>query len=45
MCLEHNLDWKTYLSGQAYDGATNIGDQYNGLQSVIKVENPSGCLC
>lgn len=41
VCLEHNLDCKTYLIGQAYDGASNMRGEYNGLQSIIKAENPS----
>lgn len=41
VCLEHNLDWKKYLVGQAYDGASNMRGQYCGLQSIIRTENPS----
>jgi len=39
VCLEHNLDWKTYIIGQAYDSI--MRGQYNGLQSIIRAENTS----
>lgn len=34
-----NLDWKTNLIGQSYDGAANMRGEYNGLQVRIKNEN------
>ncbi|KAK3929784.1 Zinc finger MYM-type protein 1 [Frankliniella fusca] len=33
---ELNLDWKTYLVGQAYDGASNMRGAYKGLQQLIR---------
>lgn len=41
ICLEHKLDWKTYLIGQSYDGARNMRGQYNGVQALIRNEHPS----
>lgn len=40
VCNIHGLDWTNYLVGQAYDGASNMRGQYNGLQSLIIKENP-----
>lgn len=40
VCQENNLNWKQYLVGQTYDGAANMKGEYNGLQSIIKSENP-----
>lgn len=40
VCVENNLDWKTWLVGQSYDGAANMSGQYNGLQTLIQSENP-----
>jgi len=40
VCVENNLDWKTWLVGLSYDGATNMSGQYNGLQTLIQSENP-----
>jgi len=41
VCSDHNLDWKNYLIGQAYDGAASMRGQYNGLQSIINEQNTS----
>jgi len=35
---ELNLDWRSYLVGQAYDGASNMRGRYNGLQTLVKEE-------
>lgn len=39
VCNKHQIDWKKYLIGQSYDGASNMRGQYNGLQAIIKKEN------
>lgn len=36
---ENNLQWKTALVGQSYDGAGNMSGEHKGLQSRIKLEN------
>ncbi|XP_050065337.1 uncharacterized protein LOC126554295 [Aphis gossypii] len=41
ICLELDLNWKKYLVGQAYDGASNMRGAYNGLQALIKKHNSS----
>ncbi|KAF0748537.1 zinc finger MYM-type protein 1-like, partial [Aphis craccivora] len=41
ICLELDLNWKKYLVGQAYDGASNMRGAYNGLQALIKEHNSS----
>lgn len=40
MFTHHNLDWKSNLVGQSYDGAANMSGQYNGLQAKILEKNP-----
>ncbi|KAK3907677.1 Zinc finger MYM-type protein 1 [Frankliniella fusca] len=35
---ELNLDWRSYLVGQAYDGASNMRGAYNGLQTLVRNE-------
>lgn len=40
VCAKHQIDWKKYLVGQSYDGASNMRGQYNGLQAIIRNENP-----
>ncbi|XP_060879170.1 zinc finger MYM-type protein 1-like [Metopolophium dirhodum] len=40
ICLEMSLDWRTNLVGQSYDGAASMKGSYNGLQSLVKKENP-----
>ncbi|XP_022166088.1 zinc finger MYM-type protein 1-like [Myzus persicae] len=37
---EMNIDWKTHLIGQSYDGAASMRGVYNGLQAIIKQQNP-----
>lgn len=32
----HNIDWKSYLIGQKYDGAASMQGKYNGLQTEVK---------
>jgi len=32
----HNIDWKSYLIGQSYDGAASMQGKYNGLQTKVK---------
>lgn len=39
--MELDLNWKKYLVGQAYDGASNMRGAYNGLQALIKEHNSS----
>ncbi|KAL4098047.1 hypothetical protein QTP88_022719 [Uroleucon formosanum] len=41
ICSENALDWKLFLVGQSYDGASNMKGEYEGLQALIKQENPS----
>ncbi|XP_050065873.1 zinc finger MYM-type protein 1-like [Aphis gossypii] len=41
ICSENKLDWKLFLVGQSYDGASNMKGEYEGLQALIKQENPS----
>jgi len=41
ICLENELDWRSLLVGQSYDGASNMRGQYEGLQAFIKEVNPS----
>jgi len=41
ICSENALDWKLFLVGQSYDGASNMKGEYEGLQADIKQENPS----
>lgn len=41
ICATHILDWKQYLVGQSYDGASNMRGAYNGLQAIIKRSNPA----
>ncbi|KAK3907343.1 Zinc finger MYM-type protein 1 [Frankliniella fusca] len=38
---ELGLDWKNYLVGQTYDGASNMRGQYQGLQARIREEAAS----
>ncbi|XP_025190406.1 zinc finger MYM-type protein 1-like [Melanaphis sacchari] len=40
ICSEMSLDWRTNLVGQSYDGAASMRGSYNGLQSLVKKENP-----
>lgn len=40
ICKEMNIDWKTHLIGQSYDGAASMRGAYNGLQAIIKQQNP-----
>lgn len=35
-----SLDWRTNLVSQSYDGAASMRGTYNGLQSLVKKENP-----
>lgn len=39
ICDENGLDWKHYLVGQSYDGASNMRGTYQGVQSLIKSFN------
>lgn len=39
ICEENELDWKTNLVGQSYDGASNMRGVYGGLQALIKSSN------
>jgi len=41
ICSENALDWKLFLVGQSYDGASNMKGEYEGLQALIKQENIS----
>ncbi|XP_060846352.1 zinc finger MYM-type protein 1-like [Rhopalosiphum padi] len=41
ICKEMNIEWKTHLIGQSYDGAASMRGVYNGLQAIIKQQNPS----
>lgn len=41
ICSENALDWKLFLVGQSYDGASNMKGEYEGLQALINQENPS----
>lgn len=36
----HNIDWKTQLCAQAYDGASCMQGIYSGLRTHIQKENP-----
>lgn len=36
ICDENDLNWKFYLVGQSYNGASNMRGTYQGLQSKIK---------
>lgn len=40
ICSELSLNWRTHLIGQSYDGAASMRGSYNGLQSLVKKENP-----
>lgn len=40
ICDDFGLDWLNYLFGQSYDGAQNMRDCYNGLQTLIKEKCP-----
>lgn len=40
ICSEMSLDWRANLVGQSYDGAASMKGSYNGLQSLVKKENP-----
>lgn len=40
ICSEMSLEWRTNLVGQSYDGAASMRGSYNGLQSLVKKENP-----
>lgn len=40
ICKDMCLDWKTYLVGQSYDGAASMRGAYNGLQAIVKENNP-----
>ncbi|KAL4122582.1 hypothetical protein QTP88_014884 [Uroleucon formosanum] len=35
-----DLHWRANLVGQSYDGAASMKGSYNGLQSLVKKENP-----
>jgi len=37
---EMNINWKTHLIAQSYDRAASIKGVYNGLQAIIKQQNP-----
>ncbi|KAL4083995.1 hypothetical protein QTP88_029311 [Uroleucon formosanum] len=39
ICNENSLNWKDYLVGQSYDGASNMRGAYNGLQAIIRRSN------
>lgn len=41
ICSGMNLNWKTNLIGQSYDGAASMQGSYNGLQALIKQQNLS----
>lgn len=41
ICAIYSLDWKQYLVGQSFDGASNMRGAYNGLQAIIKRSNPA----
>jgi len=41
ICAIFSLDWKQYLVGQSFDGASNMRGAYNGLQAIIKRSNPA----
>lgn len=40
VCELNSLDWTNNLVGQFYDGASNMRGRYNGLQQLIRNENP-----
>lgn len=40
VCESNELDWVNNLVGQSYDGAANMKGRYNGLQRLIRNENP-----
>jgi len=44
ICSGMNLNWKTNLIGQSYDGAASMRGSYNGLQALIKQQNPSATI-
>lgn len=37
---KYNIEWKTQLIAQAYDGAASMQGQYSGLKTRIQNENP-----
>lgn len=41
VCDRNFLNWRNYLVGQSYDGASNMRCLYNGLQAKIKHFNPN----
>lgn len=41
VCHSNDLNWTKYLIGQSYDGASNMRGHYNGVQKLIRNENPS----
>lgn len=41
ICWDANLNWKKYLIGQSYDGASNMRGEFQGLQALIVKEIPS----
>lgn len=40
ICSGMNLNWKTNLIRQSYDGAASLIGSYNGLQALIKQQKP-----
>uniref|UniRef100_A0A2S2P6H6 Zinc finger MYM-type protein 1 n=2 Tax=Schizaphis graminum TaxID=13262 RepID=A0A2S2P6H6_SCHGA len=38
---KYNIEWKTQLIAQAYDGAASMQGQYSGLKTRIQNENPN----
>jgi len=40
MCDSYNIDWRTLLIGQSYDGANVMKEQVNGLRTLIQKEVP-----
>jgi hypothetical protein len=44
MLLSHSLSI-SMLRGQGYDGASNMRGEFNGVQKLIRDENPYAFLC
>jgi hypothetical protein len=44
MLSSHNLSI-SMLRGQGYDGASNMKGEFNGVQKLIRDENPYAFLC
>lgn len=38
---KYDIDWKSQLCGQAYDGAASMQGKYSGLKTLIQNENPN----